>query len=112
MMLMTVPLMIWSARTVIAQPGVEHRDEHPGADRGEDADEQRRVTPKIALGSRPGIASLTTHADHEADERRRQHHPLDADVDDAAALVHDPAQRAEGDRRRQLQGLRGEVRRE
>ena len=51
-MLITVPLMIWSARTRDRQPGVEQRDEHAGPDRGQDADDQRRRGAE----ERPSIA--------------------------------------------------------
>ena len=89
---------------------MQHGDEHPGADRGEDADEQRRRDPEDRARFGVGHRIADDDGGHEPDERGRQHHSLDADVDDAAPLVHHAAQRAERDRRGQRQGLWGEVR--
>ena len=111
-MLITVPLMIWSARTRDRQPGMEQRDEHARADRGEDADDEGGGRPEDRPGHDVGHRLVDDHRGHEPDEGRRQHHPLDADVDDAAPLVHDAAQRPEGDRGGELQGLGRQVRRE
>ena len=109
-MLMTVPLMIWSARTLIDSQACSTETSIAGAHRGEYADEQRRRDPEER--ARLGVGHRVADDDgrHEPDECGRQHHALDADVDDAAPLVHHAAQRAERDRRRQRQGLRGEVR--
>ena len=64
------------------------------------------VAPKNAPGS-DGHRVVDDDRDHEADECGRQHHALDADVDDAAPLVHDAAHRTEGDRRRESQDRSG-----
>ena len=53
------------------------------------------VTPKTDDGS-AGEERRQDDADDPADEGRRQHHPLDADVDDAGALAHDAAQGGRG----------------
>ena len=98
---MTVPLMIWSARTVIDSQAWRSDTSMPDGDRRDDADEERDVAPKIGAGvdrsHRLGDEAPTRKPANAA----AQHHPLDADVHDARALAHDAAQRAERDRGRQ-----------
>ena len=101
-MLITVPLMIWSARTEMDSQAWSADTSIPASIAAMTPMTSAGVAPKIELGVASGIAWLDEHRDHEPDERRRQHHALDADVDDAAPFAHHAAQRAERDRRRQL----------
>ena len=93
-MLMIVPLMIWSARTVIDSQAcssemsmpVAMAARRPMSERRRDAEDRRGVAwPNWATSATPRTSRRT----------RRQHHALDADVDDAGALVDHAAQRAE-----------------
>ena len=107
---MTVPLMIWSARTLIDNHACSTETSIPAPIAARTPTSSAGVTPKTAPGSASGIASLTMTAAMNPTNAAVEHHPLDADVDDAAPLVHHAAQRAERDRRGQRQGLWGEVR--
>ena len=61
----------------------------------------------ISAPEQPGAGQVGAE---DAEEGAHQHHPLEADVDDAAALGHDAAQRREGERRGEAQH-RGDQRR-
>ena len=113
-MLITVPLMIWSARTRDRQPGMQRpRPSIPAPIAARTPTIRARAWRRRSRSARRRASPRRRRiGGHEPDEGGRQHHPLDADVDDAAPLAHDAAQRAERDRGRQLQGLRREVRRE
>ena len=74
--------------------GVDQRERSTGGHPDEQAHD-----PAAALVGAP-----------DAPERTHQHHPLEADVDDPAALGEHPADRAEDERRRKRECL-GEQRR-
>ena len=98
MMLIAVPLMIWSARTEIDSQACSARHGHPGQDRREHADQQGGRRAEERRSAAPsGIASSTIIATMNPTKAAGEHHPLDADVDDAAPLAHDAAERAQGD---------------
>ena len=99
--LMMTPLMIWSAAMVIDSQRGAAESSMAASDRDQDADEQRRRDPENRPPNVGREGRLAEAGRDEADERRGQHHALDADVHDPGALVHDPAQGAEGDRRRE-----------
>ena len=98
-MLMMVPLMIWSARTLMASQACTSEMSMPADERGSEPASSAGVRPKIAVGAPPRIGhERDTH--HPADERGREHHALDADVHDARPLAEHAAQRGQGDRGR------------
>ncbi len=105
-MLMIVPLMIWSALTEMLSHAWSERHEDSGTPpRSTNARRSAGVIPKNADAS-AGIIGARTDAGQPADERRGQHHPLDADVDDARPLAHHAAQRRERDRDGRLEDRR------
>ena len=61
-MLMTVPLMIWSARTLIDNQACSTETSIPAPIAARTPTSNAGVAPKNALGSASGIASLTTTA--------------------------------------------------
>ena len=105
-MLITVPLMIWSARTLIDSQAWRSETSIPVPHRRQNADHESGREPERP-GHRVGHRLVDDHRHHEPDECGGQHHPLDADVHDAAPLVHDPAQGAQGDRGGELEGGAG-----
>ena len=88
-MLTAVPEMTWLARRWIESTACTS------------AEQRRR--PTIAP-SRPITHEPVSWDTHDAPEAAHQHHPLEADVDDAGALREEAAQRAERERRRVLEG--------
>ena len=88
------PETIWSARSVTANTAWMSASSIAG-DHADDQAEQPRAGDVGAA---------------DAEEGAHQHHALEADVDDAAALGHDAAERGEQQRRRVAQH-RGEQRR-
>ena len=99
--------MIPSARKLIAVPaddlvgpqvdGEERVDEREGGAGERGAEEAER----------PGVELVGAE---DAEERARQHHPLETDVHDAAALAEDAAHRGEGERRREAEHRRDQRR--
>ena len=70
---MIVPLMIWSARTMIDSQAWSSRDDaSPASDGRDDADQERRRRAEDGRGARPGIAL--------GDERRGHDQPTNAAV--------------------------------
>ena len=100
-MLMIVPLMIWSARTVIDSQAWSGRDEQAAAMAATSPISERRGWPRRRERVRRADGLGDEGRDQEGRERGGQHHALDADVHHARALVHEPAQGAQGDRGRQ-----------
>ncbi len=112
---MIVPLMIWSARTVMDSQAWIAETAIPVSRAASEPDEQRRRGAEGEVGL--GLVREDLHDQRgrePADEGGREHHALDADVDDAGALVHEAAQapRAMGaasgqdDRRQSMAGRR------
>ena len=96
-MLMIVPLMIWSARTLMRSQAWRAETTMPVAHGREQTDEEGRRGPEDGRFGSAGNAWTTSEATNQPRERAGEHHALDADVDDARALVHDAAERAEGE---------------
>ena len=88
--LTAVPPTIWSARRWIAKTRRKARANRP----------TRHRRP----GTRPPTTALVGAVD--APEGAHQHHPLETDVHDAAALGEHAAERAEDERRRERERLR------
>ena len=107
-MLMIVPLMIWSARTEIDSHAWTAAIATPVSNAARVATSSAGVAPNRAAVA-AAERRLHQHADVPADERRREHHPLDADVDDARPLAQDAAQGGQGDRCRRLEDDRRDV---
>ena len=83
-MLMIVPLMIWSTRTLIAsQAWRQGHQPCPTARAATRPMSSGRVMPKIGSGVPGPNIRATADADDPADEGAREHDALDADVDDA-----------------------------
>ena len=78
-----VPDTIWSARSVMANTAWIEREQRPG-EHGDDQPADPRVRDVRAP---------------DAEERAHEHHALERDVDHAAALGEQPAERAEEQRR-------------
>ena len=92
--LIAVPPTIWSARRWIAKKAWMSANAPP------ESAAQRRP-------ERPGVELVGAE---DPEERAREHHPLEADVHDAAALGEDPAHRRERERRRVAEHRRGQRR--
>ncbi len=91
--LTATPDTIWSARRWIEKIGVHERQQTAGEHRGEEADH-----PAPAL-----VGAV------DAKEGAHQHHPLEADVHDAAALGEHAADAGEDERRREDEHRRDQI---
>ena len=81
------------------EPGVQRRDRNPRCDGRDQTNQQRQGDAERSGRARHGHVDQRRNV--PAHERGEQHHALDADVDHPRALVHEAAQRSEGDGRRE-----------
>ena len=95
-MLMIVPLMIWSTRSEIDEPGVQERDEHAGQrwPRARPISSGRRHAEDRARAAGPRRPTADDADAYQPTKAADQHDAFEADVDDAGSLAHHAAQGA------------------
>ena len=96
-----------SARKLIAVPADDLVGPQVDGEEGVHECERRAGERGAEQPERPGVELVGAE---DPEERAREHHPLEADVHDAAALGEDPADRRERERRREAEHRRDQRR--